>query len=68
MIAIHVIWTLLLLVSTSLVAKVVTTLNLKFGGTSSCDDYDKADADIQCGQLIAGVVSIYKPMNCSKSK
>ncbi len=42
----------------SLVAKVVNTLNSKFGGTSSCDVYDEIKADYNCSQLIAGVVSI----------
>ena len=59
MITIHAIWTWLLLISSALLAKTVNTLDSKNNGNISyCDSYDKTNTDHQCGQLVAGVVSI----------
>ena len=54
-------WTLQLLVSTALLAKVLTTWQKEVGGAlSECDRLDKLDNrkyDYNCTQMIGGVVS-----------
>jgi hypothetical protein len=60
--AVQAIWTLQLLVSTALVAKVLTTYKKELGAAkiSQCEIWDKTknrDYDHNCGQITGGVVS-----------
>ncbi|CAB3997954.1 ---NA--- [Paramuricea clavata] len=60
MVIVHVLWTLQLLVSTALLAKVLATYekerDIGSGNKQSyCDFFDKADKDYQCSELIGGV-------------
>ena len=65
MFAVQAIWTFQLLVSTALVAKVLTTFQKDtgrgiFGKISPCEAWDKAENreyEYTCGQLTGGVVS-----------
>ncbi len=61
MCAVQAIWTLQLLVSTALLAKILITFEKEFGGASSlCDRLDKLENrkyDYNCTQVIGGVVS-----------
>jgi hypothetical protein len=63
MVIVHALWTLQLLVSTALLAKILATYEKEgdfgFGNKQSvCDQFDKADKDYQCRELIGGVVRI----------
>ncbi len=61
MCAVQAIWTLQLLVSTALLAKVLITFKKEVGGASSlCDRLEKLENrkyDHHCSQMIGGVVS-----------
>ena len=61
MAAAQAIWTLHLLISTALLAKVLTTYQKEVRGRpSACDDWDKQENrnyNYHCSQVIGGVVS-----------
>ena len=61
MCAVQAIWTLQLLVSTALLAKVLITYQKEVRGSpSKCDTWDKQENreyDYNCSQIIGGVVS-----------
>lgn len=58
MVAIHALWALQLVVSTALLAKILTTMEKKEDGRfSECDGHDELGSEYQCSHLIGGVVS-----------
>ncbi|CAB4045529.1 Hypothetical predicted protein, partial [Paramuricea clavata] len=59
MVIVHALWTLQLLVSTALLAKILATYEKErdqgLGNKQSyCDHFDKTDKDYQCSELIGG--------------
>jgi hypothetical protein len=58
---VYVIWTLMLLISSGLLAKTLNDLHSEdtgFGSISRCDFYEEIDENYQCSQLMTAVVSI----------